>query len=550
MMIKRFLSVCLFAFFFQMPSYAQFNLIKDFDGTELSSFHLYYSGIVYATRDKVIVQYDSIEAGHYVSKSVLASINKSGKREFIISVTTDMNDHSRNVFFDFKTLKDGRVVFVAEQSATSANIIITDGTSSGTTTLYTGSEMIQGLEVMNDNLYFTYDGLSFHSLKKIDMTTLQVSEVIELGSFRKISGISNVSNTAMIFIAPDVTENNKVKLYVSDGTASGTNVLAELLDSGIEEPQNTVMTRVGNKVYFFYKRPGEDCCNDLWVTDGTIAGTKKLKGFNTIYYSDFVKEKKAIGFNDKFYFSGVETGTRISTNEVLWVSDGTTEGTIALTDADESMSPRNLMVFNNSLYFIAFDGSVYNNKLHKTDGTVAGTHVVDITYNTHILSISSMAADADYIYLGAVNVNASFWSALFRFNGSKLDVDILDDEKIIEVPKNLYVNGSDVYFTANVHGTGEELYTIGGDFISSNVTSTKSAAFHLCTLYPNPASSHITVKTAQQIKSLRLINQFGNVLLETNENTIPLESYSEGMYFVNIQLQNGETAFEKIMIVK
>lgn len=116
-------------------------------------------------------------------------------------------------------------------------------------------------------------------------------------------------------------------------------------------------------------------------------------------------------------------------------------------------------------------------------------------------------------------------------------------------PYLLYVNGTDLYFTAGLTATGVELYT-AGNFRPAIDMATNSADAELSVLYPNPAVNQITVKSARQIVSLRLMGQLGTVLTETTENTLFLDGYAEGVYFVNIEFENGDSHVEKIVLVK
>ncbi|MGN6645439.1 MAG: T9SS type A sorting domain-containing protein [Cytophaga sp.] len=546
MINKRFLSFLFFTFLIQLSSYAQFELIKDFDASDASSFAGGNSGILYSVGTKVLVQYDSIVTAQYTGKTTLAAVGMDGKSQGLTSVTTT-SDYAN--FYDFKTLPDGRVAFVAIESGSSFKVIVTDGTLAGTSTVYSAAEPIEGLELIDNGLYFTYDGTQNHALMKIELTTLTVSQVVEFGYFHMISDISKLSNTSLIFMAPDPDDNNDLKLYVSDGTAAGTMPLATI-NSGSEVSQNTVMTQVGSKVFFFYKRPGTDCCNDLWVTDGTNAGTQKIKEFNIVFFTDFDRLKKAIGLNGKFYFAGVESGANANNDEVLWVSDGTVAGTMALNGSDTYTKPKNFTVFKNELYFISFNQLSYSTNLCKTDGTVAGTGSLSLKHGTTTLYPYSIASDGNYIYMGASNVNA-FGAEVFRYDGVSLDCDMLEGISggSSSQPDELFVNGTDLYFTANLSATGNELYT-GSNFISGITTATKASDSDMFVLYPNPAIDQVTIKCTEKIKSVRVMSQLGNVLTESTDNSIQLNSYTEGIYFVEVQFVNGEAGVQKIVVVK
>ncbi|WP_124979789.1 T9SS type A sorting domain-containing protein [Nonlabens xiamenensis] len=87
-------------------------------------------------------------------------------------------------------------------------------------------------------------------------------------------------------------------------------------------------------------------------------------------------------YNGNMFFaaddsSGTNTGG-VDLGRELWISDGTLAGTSLLKDINPnnfSSAPFNFFVFNNILYFTANDGS---SELWKTDGTSAGTVKEDI----------------------------------------------------------------------------------------------------------------------------------------------------------------------------
>src|SRR6195256_6551141 len=117
---------------------------------------------------------------------------------------------------------------------------------------------------------------------------------------------------------------------------------------------------------------------ELWKTDGTGTGTVLVKDINanpgassfpgeggTLFPSEFVF------FNGAWFFSA-DDGV---TGPELWKSDGTAAGTLRVKDINPSSgagsSPRDFTVFNNALYFSADDG-VSGRELWKSDGTVGG----------------------------------------------------------------------------------------------------------------------------------------------------------------------------------
>jgi ELWxxDGT repeat protein len=134
----------------------------------------------------------------------------------------------------------------------------------------------------------------------------------------------------------------------------------------------------GYKVYF----TAQDATSgeELWVSDGTKAGTKMVKDIFPGPTSSGVAWMQR--FNDKVVFqaqSDVDTGTE------LWISDGTEAGTYMVMDIHifGSSSPSGFTQLNETQFIFAakdFDSETYNEKVQRwlwiSDGTEAGTRML------------------------------------------------------------------------------------------------------------------------------------------------------------------------------
>lgn len=83
--------------------------------------------------------------------------------------------------------------------------------------------------------------------------------------------------------------------------------------------------------------------------------------------------------NGRLVFS---TGHPVVLQRTVWATDGTPNGTVALTDQSDLVEASSFVSFNDRVYFIGdtADGSAYasNNSLWSTDGTLGGTTRVDL----------------------------------------------------------------------------------------------------------------------------------------------------------------------------
>ncbi|HEX8532343.1 MAG TPA: ELWxxDGT repeat protein, partial [Cytophagales bacterium] len=162
-----------------------------------------------------------------------------------------------------------------------------------------------------------------------------------------------------------------------DGTAAGTFPLTDAQDPTNFGAEPSALARVGNALYFWAH---DDAANwEIWKSDGTGAGTRKVKEINPGPASAWSPEaplphRVVVPLQGTAYFTATDgvNGTE------LWKTDGTEAGTVMVKDirpgAGSSM-PHNLTVRDGVLYFAANDG-VNGTELWRSDGTAAGTRLV------------------------------------------------------------------------------------------------------------------------------------------------------------------------------
>lgn len=168
-------------------------------------------------------------------------------------------------------------------------------------------------------------------------------------------------------------------LWETDGTETGT---SEVFSTGAEwGPTN--LTVVGDDLYFRANTPGEGY--ELWKTDGTTAGTIQVKDIAAGPASGLDPtdgDPGFVSFNGSAYFVANDSAH----GRELWRSDGTAAGTYLVDDANPGAAAAVLpqqadhadtamTVANGRLYFAADDG-VAGFELWSTDGTESGTTMV------------------------------------------------------------------------------------------------------------------------------------------------------------------------------
>jgi ELWxxDGT repeat protein len=199
-------------------------------------------------------------------------------------------------------------------------------------------------------------------------------------------------------------------LWWSDGTPSGKVALAELGWCDLWGVQ-----RVEESAFFtstclvFGSRPTcLDCpdirSTDLWKTDGSVAGTTRLRSLVDLFPAMAVVGDRLIFQAPGGLWSsdGTAEGTQVVVPgvqsrmtvvagrgfvtvagdgvAVLWTTDGTAAGTLPLAEigADPGDVARQMTVVRGVVFFIAQSRSGSRGKLWRTDGTPAGTRLVEV----------------------------------------------------------------------------------------------------------------------------------------------------------------------------
>lgn len=233
-------------------------------------------------------------------------------------------------------------------------------------------------------------------------------------SDRDVTRNYSVSGNTMYFGGYDATNGNE--LWVTDGTAAGTHVVKDLRPgTGDGLPQ--AFCRIGNEVFF--TGIGAASGRKLWKTDGTAAGTTQVPVAEPFFILD-----NAVGLvNNKMIFYAHNTVDGYEP----YVSDGTGAGTFMLKNINPagnswiSQSQNAHLRFNNKYcFFVANNGTA--NALWSTDGTTAGTVQLTTDAQNVFSGVSGGSyTDIDSTSLWMIEYNASGSGSdekLYRSNGT------------------------------------------------------------------------------------------------------------------------------------
>ena len=172
----------------------------------------------------------------------------------------------------------------------------------------------------------------------------------------------------LIFAANDGVHGEE--LWISDGTEAGTSMLKDI-NSGPDGSRINYLFTFKDKLYFGISI-GYD--RALWRTDGTAIGTEIFMELN-IFSGNPGGVFEYVIHEDKLFM----TAEGDSDGHELWVSDGTVGGTYQVTDLYPGISgsdPQDFVSFNGLVYFVARSGFGQPSRIYYTNGKMDSVYLL------------------------------------------------------------------------------------------------------------------------------------------------------------------------------
>ena len=166
-------------------------------------------------------------------------------------------------------------------------------------------------------------------------------------------------------------------LWRTDGTIANTAPIRDADGRVVDPDPPELSTDVDGELFFFRFNLGLSFLHELWKTDGTDAGTVRVKLFNPR-----LNPNDAAAINGQLLFTNYE--------HELWKSDGTEAGTVLLQDIagrNYSDENNNLTNVGGTLFFSMENINVRD--LWKSDGTAAGTELVKAGISEQYMSVGN-----------------------------------------------------------------------------------------------------------------------------------------------------------------
>ncbi len=363
------------------------------------------------------------------------------------------NDHLelRNVnstlMFSASTRKYGRQLWKS------------DGTQSGTMLVKViNPGDVRNLVVVNNKLFFTAQDSFGLGLWQSDGTENGTKRVSDINFDQPIW--FNVIDNILFFTNFDIVDVlYQTEMWKSDGTEDGTIRVPEIDGARYS-------TTVNNSFFFYRSGVGVDGTLELWKSDKTGSDPSRVKEFLNSkgnYLTGLTTVRSKLFF---FKVGGYR----------LWVSDGTTDGTIPLTeDLSSEGLPEILGSYNGILFFSTYreDGI----ELWRSDGTLEGTGLVKNTTqnreNDQLINFNSI----NHTFYFAIGKYSHFKDELWQTDGTNYGTKLVKEfweneyqDSFQGVSLVTEINGLLLFAASNGY-QGRELWRITNSNVTENITA-------------------------------------------------------------------------------
>src|SRR6185369_7235607 len=251
----------------------------------------------------------------------------------------------------------------------------------------------------------------FPQLWKTDGTVAGTEEILPL----QIPDMIALPGNRLLLDAYPAQGDRGESLWISDGTVAGTSAFAAVSSASF-------LGRAGDVVFF--SAWDSEHGYELWRTDGTAAGTFLVKDVNEGPDSGVFWFSSYLVVNGRLFFSASPQG---AARAELWVSDGTPAGTDSVNRLLPGSSwgdPKSLVARGEDVFFLA-DTGLTARELWKTDGTAAGTVRLNSDVSTYADEPSLAVAGSEIFFpAGADGWGQELWKSDGTVEGTVPVADI------------------------------------------------------------------------------------------------------------------------------
>jgi ELWxxDGT repeat protein len=309
-----------------------------------------------------------------------------------------------------------------------------------------------------NSVYVYNDGLTGDepAMRDANGSYVRLRDINQVGASSSAADFVSF-NGSTYFTADDGTNGREIWKVTGSGTpsifttdVSNENCCGSIVDNLVVSGSQMFFTAVSTVTR-----------KELYVTDGTVAGTRLVKDINTDNgwcwwcnpHPDYLQP-----LNGKVIFRAGQNNDR-----EVWVSDGTSAGTFRLADinANGNSDADQFAVLGDRVYFRA-RGTHGRHQLWSTDGTVAGTALVeDFNPNGNIeFSVGDSRGSGGLALLRVYDYGPYQWQ-WYSSNGTPAGTSVLDPYPTDgNWPDQVTFIGSNIFFAATDLANDRELYVI------------------------------------------------------------------------------------------
>ncbi|MCU7845633.1 MAG: hypothetical protein KZQ93_17520 [Candidatus Thiodiazotropha sp. (ex Monitilora ramsayi)] len=370
-----------------------------------------------------------------------------------------------NVTYTWRSITEAPNLFSGSNGVSGSELWTTDATESGTNMVKDIDQSAYGsfpegyTSLGNISLFWAYESTTGYELWASNGTELGTYLVKDLWLG---SGSSNpyymiAFKSKLYFSAIDYA-NSRYLLHVTDGTPAGTKLLLDRDSNLIGSPSGFII--VGDNLMFTASDGVHG--HELWLSDGTEAGTYMLKDINPGADNSSPGWQHVI--DGKLYFAAND-GVHASE---LWGSDGTEDGTHMVKDINPgyvSSGPSQMAEIGGGKFIFRADGDdagTRKDEIWVSDGTEAGTELIldPETDAFHGWLLASIDGKAIFSSNNLEN-GTELWISDGTADGTRILKDINPGVGSAS-PNSYFLHGGKVYFSADDGTNGIELWVTDG----------------------------------------------------------------------------------------
>jgi len=386
------------------------------------------------------------------------------------------------------------------------------------------------ITVFKNALYFNTSSLFAQGIHKSDGTAAGTV------GFANITATSPlvVSGTNMYFTTYVASVGNE--LWKTDGTVAGT-VMVKDIYPGSVDGQISQMTDI-NGTLFFIANNGVNG-NELWKSDGTAAGTVMVKDITAggIYSHSILNYLTNV--NGILYFT--------KGNYELWKSDGTDAGTV-LVRPSSSISPTNLINVNGTLFFECGTLST-GAEICKSDGTTDGTVMIkNINVNgTGYGGFINPCVVGPNVYFRAQNGVNGY--ELWKSDGTEAGTVMVSDTNVGSSdfnPEKLTKAGNKLFMVGQTATEGMELFVYTVPNLSTNIFDETNQFI----VFPNPSKGNFNIEIDENLMGAKaaIYNLLGQKIKDFDlKSTTTNQFLNKGIYLLEIE-KDGSKSSKKLIV--